>query len=166
MAYGQSTHDPLIFCRGCGIYFSAKRWNRKRCEVCRKTRRRDQTRQHVSAYRQRNGHLPPSNETRVPSKIERKERAKTEREIRTENGRKVLLLVCQHEMLVPATVPMPMEGEFLYCTKCADWKEFTAGKKRPLCPAKLHRMTPWNEILDPATHLKTCRRCYTGGPAL
>ncbi len=153
----------VIMCWRCDQYAVAKSPRRKFCDRCQSERRREQTRRHVAAHRRRNGHTSPQ----IPHPRLPKERfigvdRKLHDWVRIEGRAYIVSLPCGHESRNPC---QPIEGEELFCGRCQDWVEFTAGRKRPLCDAGLHRMTPFNMKIDPATRRKGCKRCILADTA-
>lgn len=108
----------------------------KYCPECKESIRRAKVRLNVQACRQR-----------VVGGEEHDE---------NEDTMKDIPLICGHKTLLRI---QPIEGEMLWCVRCDDWREFTNGVKRPLCPSGTHRMTPFNTVIHPDTGRNVCRRC-------
>jgi len=137
---GESS-STVISCLECGEP-TLKTSNRtKYCPECRRERRRAQTRAHVAASRRR---AQGGNLVNIPSQNDEHPELFT------------CTLACQHSVLFRVR---PIEGEFLWCVRCQEWREFTNGMSRPLCPKRLHRMTPFNTAIDPATRRRCCKAC-------
>lgn len=135
-----SCHWKVLVCRSCkSIYLAPPecRRSRQRCDSCQRQHKLEQNRKFVAASRARKREMAKKSDTQHSAPRE-------------------FQLICGHRKLF--RVPL-IEGELIWCERCDDFIEYAGNITRPLCPAQIHRMTPFNTVCHPKTRRKVCRRC-------